>query len=239
MTYEKELERADKHITKEYDPQFTAAKSHGLNWYPWVGKEYSKTGILIVGMSTYHKEGADWSDEWRKFCDEDPRPNHVLVSECLEDDGHKPFEAVAKMFIEKGADKDYEDTRKRFWSSVVFLNFCQKLVNGASGPCNDSEHSRAALQKAIEIIKPNLVLAWTTQLWNVGFPWTDDQERDKIGHDIPRVVAQDPPVVGVLHPSWWVRGKDTGAKWLEFLCNEPLSKKPINDFLQHLNNTTK
>ena len=57
------------HMTEQYDSEFKAVKSHGLHWYPWVGKEYHKTGIFVVGMSTDQRHGKDWTQELENPCD--------------------------------------------------------------------------------------------------------------------------------------------------------------------------
>ena len=52
MTYEQ-------YMTDEYDSQFRSVKE--LKWDPWVGKNYHKTGIFVVGMSTDQRDGNDWT----------------------------------------------------------------------------------------------------------------------------------------------------------------------------------
>ena len=235
MSYKIELAQGQPYMVEDYDSQFKAEKAKGMNWYPWVGKNYKETGILIVGMAAYYKNS---SSEWRKFCDEDHRPNRVLVSVCFEGNSHKPFEVMAKMFI-GGAGKNYEDTRKKFWSSVAFLNFCQKIVKGESGSCKDVENAKTALLAAIRILKPKLVLAWTTQLWNICSGEYRNGER--FGHPIPRAIDGTPPIVGIKHPSRWswpnageeARGRKA-KEWLEFLRNDLASKEPIEAFLNYL-----
>ena len=240
MAYEKELQCAEEHLTTKYDPQFQKAEE--VKWYPWVGKEYDKTGILIVGISAYYKEGATWSSAWRKFCDEDPRPNHVLVSDCLEGDSHLPFETVARMFIE-GSGKEYESARKQFWSSISFMNFCQELVKGVSGKCKDNKSAEIALQKVIKIISPKLILIWTTDLSKVGYNGgrTEVVETNPKRNTVARLIGEPTAVVGILHPSrwWWPNTGEEKRKakrktWMGFLRTDYVCEKPINKFLQHL-----
>lgn len=239
--YEDRLSVADKHMTKVYDQQFKEAEESGLNWYPWVGKEYTKPRILLVGMSHYYKDG---SGPWRKFCDEDPRPNRVTIARHLENSRYKTYKNISKMFIE-GAKVSYgEHTRKAFWSSVAFLNFCQHVVKGVSGHCNDVQTSKTALQAAICILEPKLVLAWTTQLSKIydgkcrkgEKPGNDEKPR----RPQPRIIDKSPSnphIVGILHPAKWYRWGTKRSDWLTFLLNDPASNESVEDFLQYLNNT--
>lgn len=226
-------EIAENHITTDYDDQFATACNNGeMRWYPWVGRDYRASGILIVGKSTYYESDDDWSDGWRKCCDETRMPNRELVADNIAGDGHKPFEAMAKMFVENAAGGDYESGRETFWASVAFLNFCQKIVCGENGECEDVATSKVALRKAIAIIKPKLVLAWTTELWN--FHDGECRDGERFGQPQPRAIDGTPPIVGVLHPSYWQAQRTSRDSWVAFLRGDPASKQPVKDFIAYL-----
>ena len=53
MSRRRKIPGYKKHMTDEYDERFKEAKD--LEWYPWVGKDYHKTGVFILGMSTYSR----------------------------------------------------------------------------------------------------------------------------------------------------------------------------------------
>lgn len=212
------------HMTVEYDNQFEKVKE--LKWYPWVGNEYHKSKILIVGMSTYYVDGEEWSPEWRKFCDKDVCPNRVLVGDVIDGCDHKPFKVMAQTFIQHGADKEYaDDTRIAFWKSVAFLNFCQHIVAGESGECKKVDESKIALENAIKIIEPELVLAWTTQLHDICSG--DFRDGERFARPQPRIRDGSPPIVGVLHPSRWQQQRTRYADWMKFLRNESASKAQV------------
>ena len=217
-------------MTEQYDSQFGAVEN--LAWYPWVGKNYHKTGIFILGMSTDTRGGGDWTkkpgpsltsrDASRTFFDFDTQGEH------------KSFEVTSKMFL-AGADKEHNNhTREMFWSSVAFNNFLPKAIAPNQRIWDVSEElreeGRKALHATTKIIKPKLVVVW-------GVETTDalDAEKcdEKINDTRPRFSNQTPPIVGIKHPSGTGRGFDSD-KWFEFLRSHPLSKDPIENFLQHL-----
>ena len=236
MPYEDILKRAEGHMTKKYDEQFEEATAQGLSWYPWVGKEYNKTGILIVGMSTYYKEGADWSDEWRNYGETDVGPSREVVTEhAIEANTNKScFANTAMMFLE-GVDKEHNgNTRKMFWRAVAFTNFVQQVVAFGT-QINDVDrtvlrNSRNALQAIIKTLKPKLVLVWGVTTVDDGIDNLNRKGEEKVSAVYPRIIDGEFPIIGIEHPaSYFGRGE-----WLEFLRTDPASKQPIEDFLQYL-----
>ncbi len=237
MPYEDILKRAEGHMTKKYDEQFEEAKAQGLSWYPWVGKEYNKSGILILGMSTYYIEGEkDWSPTWRNYGETDVGPSRVLITEhAIEQDINKGcFANTAMMFLE-GVDKGHnENTRKMFWRAVAFTNFIQQVV--ASGTqVSDVDrtvlrNSRNALQAIIKILKPKMVLVWGVTTVDGGIDNLNRKGEEKVSAVYPRIIDDEFPIIGIEHPSkYFGRGE-----WLEFLRTDPASKQPVEDFLQYL-----
>ena len=241
MPYEDILKRAEGHMTKKYDEQFGEAKAQGLSWYPWVGKEYNKSEILILGMSTYYKEGEDWSPTWRNYGETDAGPSRVLITQhAIEHDTNKGcFANTAKMFLE-GAEKEHnENTRKTFWQAVAFTNFVQQVVASGTqvGDVDGTvlRNSRNALHAIIKTLKPKLVLVWGVTTVDVGIDNLSREGEEKINTVSPKIIDGESPIIGIRHPSsYFGRGE-----WLNFLRTDPASKQPVEDFLQHLNNTIK
>ena len=245
------------YMTTEYDEQFQSVPD--LKWNPWVGKNYHKTGILILGMST------DARDEgWKEAADKNANASRQIVAwvnsendepfDYESDPRHtRSFKNTTQMFIEAADGKqNNKENRAAFWELVAFNNFVQDVVKKDTQIWDvDKEifsRSYDALTATINIIQPKLILVWgVAVLDRIGVCGTINVEKtngllgSKKNGARPRICAGEdgrPPMVGIQHPSALV-GANHQKEWLGFLCNEPLSKKPINDFLQHLNNTIK
>ncbi len=104
-----------------YDADFNSIKR--LNWLPWVGDNFDKTKILILGDSHY-----DDNDGWLIY--------NNATREFVKNQGlnsHKPefqkrqfFNQIEKMALDQ-PQTSYED-RMNFWNSVIFLNLVQRLL---------------------------------------------------------------------------------------------------------------
>ena len=88
---------------------------------------------------------------------------------------------------------DIQQARQQFWSAVAFNNFCQEVVAKRGADCPCLEKSVQALQATMKILKPKLVIAWTTQIWNYGFNEHEYQDQEKVNGAIPRVVDKADP----------------------------------------------
>ena len=234
------------YITTKYNDSFE--KVDGLQWLPWVGKHYDETRILIIGAST-HKEDKDDEYDWTldPECNwGDPRnASLVLVAGVKNKDEPAfdsafcneksiiPFDATVKMFL---PEMDIEQARQQFWSAAAFNNFCQEIVEESRANCPCREESVQALQKTIEILKPRLVIAWTTEIWNFGFDADEDFDiiAGKKYKGRPRIAYPTdhrPAVAGILHPSYHI---NDGKEWSEFLQDKKHTKQPIADLMAYL-----
>lgn len=233
----------DQHITKEYDAQFKKEKEN-LKWYPWVGKNYHETGIFILGKNTDDRNGPDGSN-WTlnlkpplTFRDAS-RAIVANINKASDDPFQKDspafaFQNTAKMFIE-GVGAQYDKhTRAVFWEAVAFNNFVQEVIKQSTQveDVDDGvlQKSRAALSSTINILKPKVVLVWGVQVVDAIDALSIRGEK-KINGAYPRVIKQTPPIVGIRDPS---RSYTPRSEWLEFLKNDPASKKPIGEFLDYL-----
>lgn len=229
MTYEQ-------YMSTEFDTKFCEAED--LTWYPWVGKNYHKTGILILGVSTHKDEnGDDWTRDLghvasRTFFDFGEYPTE-----------HKPFRTISEMFLD-GAGIDYKKrTCEKFWSSVAFNNYYQVAVEESGAkPENeaDIESAKRAFYQTVAIIKPKLCIAWSTSIDQFGV----EEERkhyEKIRGAYPRFSKNPCLIVGVKHPSWWSlpnageeARKRNHAEWFDFLSADQETKQPITNLINHL-----
>lgn len=212
-----------------YDREFEDVRE--LNWKPWVGADYEKTRIFILGKSTYYHEG----DTWQKTYNGESN-RELMTENACGDDPAKPFATTFKIFAKALDKEDNLQNRKAFWSSFAFANHCQNIVQGPDGECDDPNRANEAFRQVVDIIKPDLVIIWGTQIWKFGLEVEAD--RPKIGKDIPRILSAQngkPAYVGILHPSWMHSPSD----WYEFLADEPVSKPTITKLTTHLKRVLK
>lgn len=237
--YTDRLPSAEKYMTTTHDSDFATVKS--LRWYPWVGKNYDKGRILMLGMSTYDKKGE--ISDWGIFGENSTDMSRVLVSgkrgslvitENKPFREHKPFRAMSNMFIKVAGMPYGIKTARQFWASVAFNNHCQGVVQGRRGKCQfKKEDNNQAFLETLEILKPSICLVWTTQVRRLGFCASQYREHSpQINRAIPRIVAQPLPIVGIRHPSQFFSSKE----WIEFLRADSTSKEPIERFINHLKN---
>lgn len=234
MYYEDTMSRAKNCMTTDYDDAFKAAQARGLKWYPWVGANYDKADakIFIVGMSTYYKEGEEWSDEWVACGENSHNPNRVLIIEHgIEADTKKGcFANTTMLFL----DDLNPDTRATFWKSVAFSNLVQKVVKPGE-QVDEAEHqirreSRDAFHAVVDIIKPDMVLVWGVDTLNDGIDSINRQVDKMVSRAYPRIIDGDPPVVGLRHPSMYFSPRECR----DFLLEEPVSEKVVKRFIDYL-----
>ena len=229
MTYEQ-------YMTDEYDSQFRSVKE--LKWDPWVGKNYHKTGIFVVGMSTDQRDG-----DWTQYIKPPKTPrdsSRILVtwnnSEELfhyDKDG-RSFQKMAHIFTDEAGWNRGVGAYAAFWQSVAFTNFFQVVVEGMGAwPENkEIQDSKRAFYRACEIIRPKLVLFWEN---DISFLWAGHRScQRKIGRVTPQIIEPEylayyPPIVGIGHPA---RMNQSDCR--DFLRSERVSKKPIRNLLNHL-----
>ena len=218
------------HITTQYDEGFAKVKM--LKWYPWVGKNYAHTEILILGMIPYtnKKENLD------KGGRDDSRNIVGKFTDGTKRFEHKPHKAMSKMFLTGAGKKHNHSTIKVFWESVAFHNFSQEIGFGRAAKCasKDIPAAREALIEILKILKPKLVIAWSNQV-TIFLP--SYRVCTKIGVCRPRVIEPIPsfeqPIMGIRHPSSYFNK----TKWLTHLREDPASEKPVKKLLAHLTQT--
>ena len=233
MTYEKNYMQ---HITTEYDEQFNANKD--IKWDPWVGKEYHKTGVLILGMSTYVGGDAEWDNYASAHRDTSRQiVYNTAKNEFINGD---LFQPVTKMFFDGVGVDASKQMLEKFWEAVAFNNFVQCAVPKESPlyalaqfQPEEMEKSRRALTATFDIIKPNFCLVLGVSVVDSSGLDGCITREEKINGTRPRVTPQNgnqPPIVGIRHSS----DHFSPDQWLEFLQADPVSKKPVADFMDYL-----
>ena len=224
------------YMTTEYETQFAAVEE--LWWRPWVGKNYHKTGIFVVGMSTDERDGPDWTKE----LNDSREASRVLASwyqpgneELFEfNENGALFKKMAHIFTGPAGLDRCTKTYATFWQSVAFTNFYQDIVEsiGVIPERPTVDKSKRALYETVKIIKPELILVWNNNLNH--FSPGRRVGAQKIGRVTPYVIEPfsfnlEAPIVGMGHPS-----RLNSSACIKFLLNDPASKQPVEDFLQYL-----
>jgi len=123
-----------------------------MNWFPWIGKNYIKTGFLIVGDSHY-EDGEGWLSENRKATRQFINNNgkHSYFSSPL-------LRNIAKTIYNKEiiSEKENHD----LWINVAYFNLCQRLLPEREGGPKEEDYDLgwSVFFKIIEIIKPKYIL---------------------------------------------------------------------------------
>lgn len=92
-----------------------------LNWLPWIGEEYSKTKLLIIGESHY-EDGDFWQEENKDT-------TRVITQKRIDEINGKwtLHRNVEKIILNK---TDISvDERKNLWNSVSYWNLVQRLLD--------------------------------------------------------------------------------------------------------------
>ena len=223
-------------MTTKCDVKFKAVKE--LKWDPWVGKDYCKTSILFLGKSAYCNFDEDENPKNPsrfKEGTEKRTMNRTLIKENIEKNKHTPHQNTAKIFFEALDKKTNHENRQTFWASVAFANYAQDIVKNSKGKTLNRKKCNTAFNRVVEIIKPELVVIWSTVLWDFGLDRKDAKKHKKIDRAIPRVIKAKngkPAYIGILHPSWW--NSRSPSEWHKFLADEPASKDAIAKLTSYL-----
>lgn len=131
-------------------------KVEKLKWLPWIGADYQKTNLLIVGESFY-----DDGEGWPESDPEAPRSlvkNQGLNSKNPDFSNRKLFDAVEKIILNQ--DKSSFEERDKIWTSVAYMNIVQRVLEDSeSRPNNDDfDLGWPVILDIAEIIKPKVIL---------------------------------------------------------------------------------
>lgn len=130
-------------------------KIDGLNWLPWIGKDFNQTKTIILGESHYED-----GDEWQKDNYETTR---IIIQKRIDDVHgkwtlHNNFEKTIL-----GKDNIGLEERNNIWNSVTYWNLVQRLMdstNGKSDRPNDNDFDKGweVFFKLIQVIKPKFCI---------------------------------------------------------------------------------
>jgi len=150
----------------------------GIKFLPWIGEDYFDFSprILILGESHYF--GESHYSSINEYNNDD---NHTRA--VVDDYNHKGIINLAAMLTNKTIDNDF------IYDYICFYNFFQKCV-GIKHKEKEFidealiEMSRKAFFNVIEILSPDLIIAWGVgELYNKWLPQDDGEiidERNKL-----------------------------------------------------------
>ncbi len=130
-----------------------------LNWLPWVGQNFSKTGLLLLGDSYYDdKDESEWLLD--KLASRHLVNNQGLQSHLSQFSSAKFFRKIEQTVLSQDT-TTYEE-RDTFWTSVSYFNLVQRLLSSRDNEHRPSDSDfdlgwHVALEVA-KIIKPQVIL---------------------------------------------------------------------------------
>lgn len=136
------------HITNEYDKELSNINS--LKWYPWIGKNYNKTKVLVIGESHYED-----GDEWQEGNTETTR---IITAKCFTGNKAKIYRNTEKVLL--SIDNPTIEQGNYLWESVTYWNLVQRLMNSIEERPNDEDYDNgwATFFELVEILKPNICI---------------------------------------------------------------------------------
>jgi hypothetical protein len=158
---------------------------------PWVGKNYSSTGIngkklLILGESHYCGENCPTCGKLEiddKNCREFTTNVVNGFLKYKEGDGEcegwmNTYTKFGNIFYNRHLSFDEVQA---FWDSIVFYNFVQSSTNGPreSPTSKEFTKSASAFFEILQEYKPDLIIVWGKRLWHQ-MPETNDYGKEKI-----------------------------------------------------------
>jgi|25_taG_2_1085351.scaffolds.fasta_scaffold05072_2 hypothetical protein len=154
-----------------FDTDFEEIKK--LQWFPWIGKNYSKNGLLILGESHYED-----GDEWQK--------GNKLTSRIIT---QKRYENIkGKWDLHRNVEKTVLNTdeisevqRRNFYDNISYFNLVQRLLDSRKRdhrPTDDDfDEGWEVFFDVIEILEPRFVLVLGKASYGrLGFYLNNSQE---------------------------------------------------------------
>jgi hypothetical protein len=193
--------------------------NEGIKFLPYIGDNYliSNPKILILGESHYTNE-----DLSQKIYLLDEHNNDINTTrDVVEDYYSKALKDMAAILTNRVIDNDY------IWDYISFYNFFQKYVGFKSkgkSLIDESliQESRKAFLKIIEILSPDLVIAWGVSklywrwLPQENFKYIDEKNKLFNYNEYPNSI-----IWSINHPS--SRGfilYDWTHNFKELICNK-------------------
>jgi len=159
-----------------------------IKFYPYIGDQYTKSSprILILGESYYFKKDLEGNEE---EINKENNNKYITRKWLKEESDYKPYKNTINMLTNSKINNEW------IIDQLAFYNFFQKYVGfGHRGKSilesNFNEfivHAQEAYFKIIEILHPNLIIAWgVSNLYKYYVPKNDrifDNKEERIFED--------------------------------------------------------
>jgi len=194
-------------VNTSFDKEFE--NTDVIKFYPYIGDQYTNSSprILILGESHYFSEDKKGNEEeinkWNNCKD----TTREWIEELLKGDGYKPYKNTIRMLTNTDNNNEWIIDR------LAFYNYFQKHVGfghrDKSILKNNfqefSEQAQEAYFKIIEILHPDLIIAWGVRdLYNY-IPKNDrifDNKEDEDKKLYRYKKYMDTYIWHMRHPSW-------------------------------------
>lgn len=144
----------NKHLIS-YDKEFI--KVNDLKWMPWIGCNYPKSELLLLGESFY-EDGEEWLDD--KLATRDFVSNQGLCSFKPEFSKRPFFNVIEKTLLNQ--EKSNLIEREKFWTSTAFFNLVQRILptrlDKDRPKTDDFDVGWKVALKVAEILRPKICI---------------------------------------------------------------------------------
>lgn len=142
-------------LTTEFDNAFSAIPN--LSWLPWIGSNFKKTNLLLIGDS-YYDDGDDWI-KGNINASRDLINNQGINSDKPEFSNSAPFLRKTEKIVLSKDSTTFEE-RNNFWTSVAYCNLVQRLLpERDSVPNNeDLKNGWKTILEVVKIIQPSVII---------------------------------------------------------------------------------
>ncbi|MGD0911383.1 MAG: hypothetical protein ABR928_05775 [Terracidiphilus sp.] len=135
---------------------------------PWIGEEYKKTGLLVLGESAY-----GWRDEHGDIVEpSSDHPTGVVRCWGIEHFGKRGYHTAMSRAL-SGKEAPTLKERENAWKRVAFTEFIQSTVGVGAGRAPTSKQidvARELFLPFLETFRPLKVLITGKRMWNDYLP---------------------------------------------------------------------
>lgn len=231
----------DKEIESKFEEMMNRPDS--LKWFPWIGKEYSKSErrVLIVGESHYLIDDKEHPEKTEKNKEEAKRPDftrNVIQTKCIDDKkkAQPTFDNLARCLfgnpkIEGVPKEERKKMRENKWKQLAFYNFVQTPME-----TNKKRPTTEDIQKGWKVFAELIKILNPTECIFIGFAAADNynpnkcERKEKVGRYAARIFSvkldeqTEIPCIAIKHTSQYFSWKS----WRKFL------KEKYPDMMQYL-----
>ena len=107
-----------------------------ITWYPWVGVDYKKGGLMVVGESNYAQQCmGDTPEKACKAVDDNVNftKDMVMRFSISRERGNRTFTGISKVLCDGAllAKNNIVDIGRSVWRQVAYMDIIQKTMRGS------------------------------------------------------------------------------------------------------------